>query len=121
MPETSREQGVPKEARLQRDFLDWMFPESGLEGSQQNLSSEMDLLMVLSRRQGHFPRSLGDTTRPSSSALNLGSFVSIILSFPALTCGLLEPQNLYKIAIDQHGRKGDLLVRRALQLDLCLN
>ena len=49
VPETSREQGVPKEARLQRDFLDWMFPESGLERSQQNLSSKMDLLLVLSR------------------------------------------------------------------------
>ena len=67
------------------------------------------------------PRSLRGTARPTSSALNLGSFVSVILSFPALTCGLLEPQNLYKNAIDQHGLIGDPMVRCALQLDLCLN
>ena len=48
-PETPRKQGVPREARLKGDFLAWMFPESGLERSQQNLSSKMDLLVVLSR------------------------------------------------------------------------
>lgn len=49
VPETPREQGVPREARLKGDFLDWMFPGSGLERSQQNLSYEMDLFVVLSR------------------------------------------------------------------------
>ena len=51
----------------------------------------------------------------------LGLLCECNFFLPSSHLWLLEPQNLYKNAIDQHGLIGDPMVRCALQLDLCLN